>query len=209
MIQIVKRQSSSGSLAEKAMGHSQVEKAQTHERIVRIASQRLREKGIDGIAIADLMKEAGLTVGGFYKHFESRDALVAEAVGSALGSWQARIDNEAAAGEKLTFARLVADYLSTAHRDAPGKGCAVSALVCDISRSGDQTRGIFTEKVRRDIALIAGLLDGENAETNRAQAILAFCALVGALSLSRAVSDDDVSHEILVTVQQLLTDTSG
>jgi TetR/AcrR family transcriptional regulator, transcriptional repressor for nem operon len=191
------------------MGHSQAEKAQTHERIVRIASERLREKGIDGIGIADLMKEAGLTVGGFYKHFESRDALVAEAVGSALGSWREKIADKTARGEDLTFARVLADYLSTAHRDAPGAGCTVSALVCDVGRSDERTRSLFTDQVRNNIALIDELLDGANApDGNRAQAILVVCALVGALSLSRAVSDDGLSREILVTVQQLLTDTS-
>jgi TetR/AcrR family transcriptional regulator, transcriptional repressor for nem operon len=196
------------------MGHSQAEKAQTHERIIRIASERLREKGIDGVGVADLMKEAGLTVGGFYKHFGSRDDLVTEAIGSALGSWQAKIANKAADGEKLTLGQLVGSYLSTAHRDAPGKGCAVSALVCDIARSGDETRSIFTEQVRHDIALIAGLLDGENAglnkaDSNKAQAVLTFCALIGAVSLSRAVSDDEMSREILATVEQALTGTSG
>ena len=74
------------------MGHSRVEKTKTHKRIVKIASRRFREKGIAGVGIADLMKEAGLTVGGFYKHFDSRDALVAEAVSSAFGGWKRRVD---------------------------------------------------------------------------------------------------------------------
>ena len=76
------------------MGHSQVEKQKTHEKIVEIASRRLREKGLEGIGVADLMKEAGLTVGGFYKHFESRDQLVREAMQLAFGSWEAKVRAE-------------------------------------------------------------------------------------------------------------------
>ena len=74
------------------MRHSKAEKAKTHKRIVAIAAKRFREEGIAGIGIAELMKEAGLTVGGFYKHFKSRDDLVAEAVGSALGVWKHQVD---------------------------------------------------------------------------------------------------------------------
>ena len=80
------------------MRHSKTEKAKTHERIVAVASKKFREEGLAGIGIADLMKEAGLTVGGFYKHFKSRDALVAEAVGSSLDMWKDRIDAAAAGG---------------------------------------------------------------------------------------------------------------
>jgi len=82
------------------MRHSKTEKAKTHERIVAIAAKKFREQGLAGIGIADLMKAAGLTVGGFYKHFKSRDALVAEAVGSALEMWKERIDAASAAGPR-------------------------------------------------------------------------------------------------------------
>ena len=73
------------------MGHSQADKAQTHERIVAIASRRFRERGLEGIGVADVMKEAGLTVGGFYKHFDSREALVVEALAASFGTWQGQI----------------------------------------------------------------------------------------------------------------------
>ena len=83
------------------MRHSKAEKAKTHERIVAVASKRFREEGLAGIGIADLMKEAGLTVGGFYKHFNSRGALVAEAVGCALELWKRQVDAAASGGAKL------------------------------------------------------------------------------------------------------------
>jgi TetR/AcrR family transcriptional repressor of nem operon len=80
------------------MGHSKAEKTKTHKRIVAIASKKFREKGLAGVGIADVMKEAGLTVGGFYKHFDSRDDLVAEAVGSALGAWKRQVEPPRRAG---------------------------------------------------------------------------------------------------------------
>ena len=80
------------------MGHSQAEKRQTHERIVNVAAKRFRERGIEGISIADIMKEVGATVGGFYRHFDSRDDLVTEAVSAAFGGWQRRVDAAASGG---------------------------------------------------------------------------------------------------------------
>src|SRR5260370_18420437 len=90
------------------MRHSKTEKENTHKRIVTVAAKKFREEGLTGIGIADLMKEAGLTVGGFYKHFKSRDALVAEAVGSALELWQRQVDSAASGGPQVTYESLVA-----------------------------------------------------------------------------------------------------
>jgi TetR/AcrR family transcriptional regulator, transcriptional repressor for nem operon len=182
------------------MGHSQAEKAQTHERIVQIAATRLRERGLEGIGVAELMKAAGLTVGGFYKHFASRDDLVAEAIGSIFSVWQDKVDAAAANGVKLTFTQLVDDYLSHRHRDDPGGGCVFSALAADLARGDAKTRAIATEQIRRDLALLAGLLANQEPGSARDLAILAFSAMVGAVSLARVVSSDALSHEILQTV---------
>src|SRR5258708_30829533 len=92
------------------MRHSKAEKAKTHKRIVAIASRRFREKGLAGIGIADLMKEAGLTVGGFYKHFNSRDALVAEAVGGALELWKRQVDPAVSRRPPVTSQSLPNQY---------------------------------------------------------------------------------------------------
>src|SRR5260370_2346376 len=110
------------------MRHSKTEKENTPKRIVRVAAKKFREEGLTGIGIADLMKEAGLTVGGFYKHFKSRDALVAEAVGSALQLWQRQVDSAASGGPQATYESLVNGDLSETHRDHPGVGCAFPAL---------------------------------------------------------------------------------
>jgi TetR/AcrR family transcriptional regulator, transcriptional repressor for nem operon len=190
------------------MGHSRAEKAKTHKRIVRIASKRFREKGLAGFGIAELMKEAGLTVGGFYKHFDSRDGLVAEAVSSAFGGWKRRVDAAKSGGPPVSYEKLVDDYLSEAHRDNPGTGCAISALAPEIARSDKRTRSLTSEQVRNDIQLIATLLPGRDKRTARSRAILTFSALVGAMSLARAVSDEALSREILNTVAELLKDSA-
>ena len=186
------------------MGHSKAQKTRTHKRIVDIASKRFREKGLAGLGIAELMKEAGLTVGGFYKHFDSRDDLVAEAVSLAFGGWKRQVDAAKAGGPSVSLAKLIDDYLSEAHRDNPGTGCAFSALAPEIARSNTQTRALTSEQVRNDIQLIAGLLPGKDKSRARSRAILTFSAFVGAMSLARAVSDEELSREILETVGQLL-----
>jgi len=186
------------------MGYSKAQKAKTHRRIVAIASKRFREKGLAGFGIAELMKEAGLTVGGFYKHFDSRDELVAEAVSSAFGDWQRRVDAAASGGLSASFAELIDDYLSDVHRKNPGTGCAFSALAPEIGRSDERTRALASEQLRKDLELIAALLQGKDKRAARSRAILTFSALVGAMVLARAVSDEALSHEILKTVADLL-----
>jgi len=186
------------------MGYSKAQKDETHKRIVAIASKRFREKGLAGFGIAELMKEAGLTVGGFYKHFDSRDQLVAEALGDAFGVWQRQKQVAESGGQPLTLAKLIDDYVSDMHRKNPGVGCAFSALAPEIARSDKRTRALTSEQVRNDLDLLAGLLPGKNKRAARSRAILTFSALVGAMSLARAVSDEALSREILKTVGELL-----
>src|SRR5713226_6900958 len=185
------------------MRHSKADKVKTHERIVAIASKRFREEGLAGIGIADLMKDAGLTVGGFYKHFDSRDALVAEAVGSALELWKRQVDATASGGPPVTYESLVDEYLSEAHRNYPGMGCPVGALAGDLARSDKHTRAVATRKIRDNIELLAGLIRDKNKmgkDTARSRAVMTYCAMVGAISMARAVSDEELSGEILKTV---------
>ena len=190
------------------MGYSKAQKAKTHKRIVAIAAKRIREKGLVGLGIAELMKEAGLTVGGFYKHFDSRDDLVAEAVNSAFGGWKRRVDAANSGGPPVSYAKLIDDYLNEAHRDNPGTGCAFSALAPEIARSSKRTRALTSEQVRNDIQLIATLLPGKAKRTARSRAILSFSALVGAMALARAVSDEALSLEILETVAEFLKNSA-
>ena len=191
------------------MGHSRAEKERTHKRIVKIAAKKFREEGLAKVGIAELMKEAGLTVGGFYKHFNSRDDLVAEAVSSALGTWKRQKDAAASGGAPVSYEKLIDDYLNEAHRNNPGTGCAYSALAPEIARSDKRTRALTSEQVRNDIQLIATLLPGRDKRTARSRAILIFSALVGAMSLARAVSNEALSREILETVAELLKNSAS
>ena len=182
------------------MAHSQAAKAQTHKRILRVAAERLRQTGIDRLSIADLMKEAGLTVGGFYKHFRSQDDLVVEALGSVLGGWERELDESPTEPDERYFPGLVERYLSEDHRDNPGAGCAIG----DVGRSSEPTRELYTKQIRRNIRLLARLLGDTSSPPPRQQAILAYSAMLGAIALSRAVSDQPLSTEILASVKELL-----
>jgi TetR/AcrR family transcriptional regulator, transcriptional repressor for nem operon len=186
------------------MGYSKAEKARTHKRIVAKAAKRFRERGLEGVGIAELMKDAGLTVGGFYKHFDSRDDLVAEALSSAFGNWQRQKEAAARGGPPLSYAKLVDEYLGEAHRNNPGTGCAFGALAPEIGRSDKRTRTLASKQLQSDLQLIAGLIPGKDKRSARSRAILTYSALVGAIALARAVSDEALSREILKTVAELL-----
>jgi len=190
------------------MGYSKAQKTRTHKRIVSIASKRFREKGLAGFGIADLMKEAGLTVGGFYKHFGSRADLVAEAVNAAFGGWQRRLDGAKSGGRSVSLAKLIDEYLNETHRDNPGSGCAFSALAPEIARSDKRTRSLTSEQVRSDVQLIATLIPCRDKRAARSRAIFIVSALVGAMSLARAVSDEALSREILKTVGEVLKNSA-
>ena len=190
------------------MGYSQDQKIKTHQRIVRIASKRIRENGLEGVAIADLMKELGLTVGGFYKHFDSRDDLVLEALRGATGPWEKVILAAEAGGPPVTYESLIDSYLNATHRDHPGNGCAMSALACDIARGSKQIRSVFTEWIKSSIELIANLLPQDDS-ASRSKAILALTAVIGAVEVARAVSDQALSDDILEMTRAILKQLAG
>ena len=139
------------------VGSSQADKAASHQRIVTAAAARIRRDGIDGLSVADLMGEAGLTHGGFYRHFGSRDDLVAEAVEAALTHGSKRAEAAARQGGTEALATTIDAYLSPLHRDKPETGCAVAALPADIARSIQRARAAYTAQVRRYLDLFAGL----------------------------------------------------
>ena len=184
------------------MGHSQEDKAESHDRIVRTAAARFRELGVDGVGVADLMKQAGLTHGGFYRHFASRDELVAEAIERALhdgsqGAFEA-VEQSKLPKQALLFA-LIDWYLGTAHRDGLATSCAVTSMAADVARSGDRARSAYTQKVNAYLNLFMHLLGAEKSKAGRTRAIAAWATLVGAVSMARAVNDDKLSREILKT----------
>ena len=183
------------------MGHSQEEKAKNHQRIVDVAARRIRESGTDGPGVAEIMSEAGLTHGGFYKHFDSRDDLVAEAVDAAIKQGSASLD-ERVEGADDPLAAFLDGYLSTEHRDDPGSGCPVVALGADVARADDRVRAAYRGQVEHYIADLENLLgDGEADEETRRRAIAAVTSMVGAVLISRAIDDKSLSDEILREVR--------
>jgi TetR/AcrR family transcriptional repressor of nem operon len=180
------------------MGHSKEDKRATHARIVRVAARRFRERGLEGIGVADVMKEAGVTVGGFYRHFESRDELVVEALATAfkdLDVWEEHTQG---------LPQLLQNYLTEAHRDAPGTGCAMGALLGDMTRGSKSARAVYTARVKRSLAFSSAFLPSSPPSDKRGRALLILSALLGAINLSRAVSDPTLSREILHEVREQL-----
>jgi TetR/AcrR family transcriptional repressor of nem operon len=187
------------------MGHSKEDKAASHDRIVEIAAARIRESGTDAPGVAEIMKAAGLTHGGFYKHFGSRDDLVAEAVERALADGT-RATAQITADADDPLAAFVDWYASAAHRDDRAGGCAVAALGCDAPRADERVRAAYRAQVERYIANLEQLLGGGGGgggddDDARQRATVAVSTLVGGLMLARAVDDEALSEEILRDVR--------
>ena len=177
------------------VGHSQDEKKANHERIVEIAAARMRESGTEAPGVAEIMRSAGLTHGGFYKHFGSRDQLVAEAAEHAFDA-SARRTADALDGVDDPLAAFADFYLSAAHRDGAADGCAVAGLGPDAARGDERIRTQFADGVRGYLALLEDMLG------SRDDAVVALSSMVGALLLSRAVDDPQLSEEFLSGVRE-------
>ena len=181
------------------MGHSKANKEKSHQRIVKTAAARFRERGVDGIGVAELMKEANLTHGGFYGHFDSREQLVAEAVECALRDGGAAVAAIASTKRPpaAVLALLVDAYLSLAHRDGLATSCAVTSMANDVARSNARARSAYTKQVGIYLELLAKLIAADKRKSRRAKAITALATLVGAVSMARAVNDEKLSRELL------------
>jgi TetR/AcrR family transcriptional regulator, transcriptional repressor for nem operon len=184
------------------MRYEKDHKQQTHARVLQIAAKALREKGPDGVSVAEVMQTAGLTHGGFYAHFLSKDAFLAETLTMIF----------AQAGERMkklleglpprhALATYVDYYVSVAHRNDPGRGCPVAALSSDLPRQSRKFRAAFdagtkilVDALAQRIA-VAGIADAE------ALAAPTLSAMVGAVSLARAISDRQLSDDLLASAR--------
>jgi TetR/AcrR family transcriptional repressor of nem operon len=186
----------------KNMRYPASETAEKHEKILKEAARLFRERGFGGAGVAEIMKAAGLTHGAFYAHFPSKEALQAEAVECALAQSDHLIDALTAEGNDPKRAFLDS-YLSAAHRDHPGSGCAIAALGPEIARDS-ATRKPFTQRVKHMIDGMAGQFQWKPESAARRNAIHLLTAAVGALVLARAVDDPRFSDEILDTIRDSL-----
>src|ERR1700710_115920 len=180
------------------MRYSREHKLETPARIGRKASGRLREKGAHGVGVADLMKEAGLTHGGVYAPFDSREALVIEAFADAMDRSPARWRRlaEAPPPDKR-LATIVESYLTTIHRDDPGHGCAIPTLGAEIARESPKTRKAFAAKLKQMIEMLAAQIPEVPRKAARKQAMAAVATMMGTLVLSRIAGSGEFSDEIL------------
>jgi TetR/AcrR family transcriptional repressor of nem operon len=176
---------------------SREQAALNRERILEAAAQLFRERGFDGIGVADLMKEAGLTHGGFYGHFSSKEELIAEASARALTSTFALLSKQAERGAGDPLSAVANSYLSSRHRDDPGTGCLLAALGPDVSRQGPAVRRTVTDYVRSAVDLLTTLVPGKSKAARRQNAISTYATLVGTMVMARAVDDRALSQEIL------------
>ena len=181
------------------MRHSKDEKTASHERIVNAAAARIRESGTDQPGVAEIMRAAGLTHGGFYKHFDSRDELIEEAVERALTENQKTVAQMVYEADD-PLAAFADSYVSTAHRDDPAHGCGVVALGADVMRVGGVAQDAYRAQVDRYLAYLQSLLDGDD-DDRRKQANVTLSAMVGAVMIARALGPTPRSDELLRDVR--------
>jgi TetR/AcrR family transcriptional repressor of nem operon len=186
-------------------------KAHTHDRIVRTAAALFRENGIEQISVPTLMARAGLTHGGFYAHFRSKDELVAEALEKGLDETTGRLLAIADRGDGLRS--IVDAYLSRDHRDHPAQGCVLASLGSEVARGGKPARQALTSRLRRLAGALRALVGrSRQGLSPQEQATGILAAMVGAMVLARATDDEDYADEILLScrrfLEQNLTDSA-
>lgn len=183
---------------------SREQAAESREKILSIASRLFREKGFEGIGIADLMKKAGLTHGGFYGHFASKEDLMAQTCDRAVDDILAQNQADFGEGEGTYYQRFIANYLSCEHRDNPGRGCLMAALGADAARQSPLVKRAFTQSFNRLLASLMKILPVKNEAAKREQALVTLASLVGAQVIARAVDDPELSQEVLRAVSKRL-----
>ncbi|MCE1194725.1 MAG: TetR/AcrR family transcriptional regulator [Acidovorax sp.] len=202
---------------------SKAQAAENRQGILDAAARLYRERGLTGVGVADITRDAGLTHGGLYRHFESKDALVREACARAFDWSIAPLDGHT---PNANVADRIRSYLSPQHRDAPGSGCPVAALAVDAARAGPELSAVFAAGIERNIQRFTQLLvdtaapppqadTGADTGTeatppaaaaHRARAIEVLATMVGGLVLARATAaaQPALSQELLTTLQEQL-----
>ncbi len=171
--------------------------AKNRQRILEVAGKLLREKGFDGVSVAEIMKSAGLTHGAFYGHFASKDELAAQACANAVAKtldiWTALASDKS----PDQLGAIVINYLTPSHRDDLGGGCVLAALGADVVRQPGCVRRAFTDGIRSTVALLSMIAPGASNAAHRGKALATLAGLVGALTLARVADDRTLSDEIL------------
>ena len=178
---------------------SKEQAAENRERILRAASRLMRERGISGVGVDALTEAAGMTHGGLYSQFGSKERLVEEAVAYAIAAKEQEVP------KVFALRDYVSEYLSAVHRDAPGSGCPFAALCCEMPRQSRGVRERFTAGLRGLIGQLSDRMSSEKKPRQRDEEALATIAsLIGAVVLARAVSDHKLSDDILLATKKRL-----
>jgi TetR/AcrR family transcriptional regulator, transcriptional repressor for nem operon len=190
--------------------YSNDHKAETRQRVLKEAAREIREKGPENVGVAGVMARAGLTHGGFYAHFESKEALIAEAIGAMFDDARTRSEAVEKSAEPRAALRGYIDfYLSTAHRDRRDRGCPLPALSGDFARTGEDQRARFGEGVAGLAGRLATALAGIDAEDPESEARAMLAQMVGAVALSRAVADPAQADALLADAHAALVRRYG
>ena len=180
------------------MRYGDTHKAETHAKLVRLAGRVLREKGPQNLAVAALMQAAGLTHGGFYAHFKSKDALLVEALESVFEeSGQTLHSVTDGLPPRHALARYIDVYMAPAHRDNPSAGCPIVALNSELPRQSRKFRTAFDVGVKLLLGKLAGWIKAAGSTEGEALAASVLSAMAGAVAVSRAISDKRLSNELL------------
>ncbi|BCQ26497.1 TetR family transcriptional regulator [Caballeronia sp. NK8] len=180
------------------MKRSKLETAETRRRIVEIAAGEFRTNGIHATGVADVMAAAGLSHGGFYRHFGSKEHLVAEACEAAIADIIGALE---AAGKK-GFKALIDTYMSASHRDSPASGCPLASMGSELARADESTRAAASRGFDEFVDMLAKRIQSSEEETNRSKAVFALSAMIGALTMSRIIADPEASASLLEDVRQ-------
>jgi TetR/AcrR family transcriptional regulator, transcriptional repressor for nem operon len=177
-------------------GHKQA----TRQRILEAAGRRFKQDGIDGSGVAAVMSDAGLTNGAFYAHFASKEDLVANVLADQLRSQRQSFD--AQSPDRVGLEAFIRSYLSPEHRDQCADGCPSAALLDEIARRPGATKQVFTDELMGVIDDVASRLDPTDAEAARTDALTLFGLMLGTLQLARALTDRDLSDQLLARGQE-------
>ena len=190
------------------MGHSKAEKAQSRERILAAAATKIRESGLDGISVGDLMKSVNLTHGGFYGHFESRAHLIAAALEQALVDGEKASAAHVVKDGNITVKSIVNSYLSPAHRDHPSSGCAIPTLAGEVGRADPEVRAVMAQQLVKSFDAMGEAL-GETGQDTEQFAVSAWSMMVGAMMISRILADDPLADRVLALTRKSILELAA
>jgi TetR/AcrR family transcriptional regulator, transcriptional repressor for nem operon len=183
-------------LRKSKMRFVQNRKKESHHRIVRVAVEEFRKRGVESVSVAEIMKRAGLTHGGFYSHFRSKEKLVTAALDESFNESRRNIARERKEGKSIE--QFIRDYLSIEHRDHPETGCSVALLTGEVARQARKVRANYASALGESISTIAAfLLPSLDSGKRKESATAIYAILVGTLQMARAVPDPTISSQIL------------